>query len=90
MREVDGMPDLLTNPGSDKPPSPTRVASTAAHEWNVREVQARAMIDCNCGTEQEDRGQLGTWRAVENGLAPRPSHEIDDCHHNEPGRDHYL
>ena len=45
-----------------------------AHEWTVREPQARAMIDNNGGAKQEDRGQPGKWRAVENGLAPRPSY----------------
>ncbi len=90
MREVDGMPDLLTYPRSHKPPSPAKVASTAAHEWSVREAQVRAMIDSNGGSEQEGRSQPGKWRAVENGLAQRPSHEIDDCHHDEPERDDYL
>jgi len=68
------MPDLLTDPGSDKPPSPARIASTAAHEWTVREAQARAMIDNNGGAKQEDRRQPGKCRAVANGLAPRPSY----------------
>jgi len=90
MREVNGMSDLLTCPRSHKPPSPAKVASTAAHEWSVREAQVRAMIDSNGGSEQEGRSQPGKWRAVENGLAQRPSHEIDDCHHDEPERDDYL
>jgi hypothetical protein len=42
------------------------------------------MIDSNGGSEQEEgRSQPGKWRAVENGLAQRPSHEMDDCHHDE-------
>jgi hypothetical protein len=84
------MPDFLTDPRSGKSPSLPKVRSTAAHEWNVREAQTRVMIDNNGGTEQEGGSHPGKRLAVENSFTPRPSHEIDNSHHDEPEWDDYV
>jgi hypothetical protein len=56
MRQVDGMPDALTDPGCNKPRfSPVKIVSTATQGRNVRETQMLALIDNDCGTEQEGR-----------------------------------
>ncbi len=89
MRKVDGMSDVLANAASDKPPSWTRLQFSAPRDLDVKEVQARARVDENGRSEEENRRQPRGRCAVQNGLAPSPSQRIDDCHHAEPRRDDY-
>jgi hypothetical protein len=69
------MSDVLANAARDKPSFSTMLKFPAAHDLDVKEVQAWARVDKNGRTEQENRRQPRGRRAVQNGPAPLPSQE---------------